>query len=453
MTDFELLDQLRAIPNTAGVYIMRDATGKVVYVGKAKNLRSRIRSYFVKNEDYRLVTMMFSNIRNIDYIICGSEKEALILEQKLIKKLQPQYNIIWRDDKSYLMIEIDLEDPFPRLNFVRYKEYLNKKNQKSKIYFGPYPSSKQIKSVTKFILKFFKLRRCKYDSILFFKENLKPKFQTCIYYQTKQCIAPCVQASDVSKVDSIKEEYKKLIKNVILFLQGKNKQLITNLQKQIKEYSDELKFEQAIILRDTLNAISNIFSRCIIKQITEDEVVDVAIEKIELLKKIKEKFSLRTIPTIIEAIDISTFQGEASCGSVVRFVNGMPDKSSYRRYKIKSLQEGKVDDYTMMKEVVERRYKRLIKEKKILPNLLLVDGGKGQLNVALEVLKEYKLEDKIDLIALAKQQEEVYTVNSEQPIRLSNSEEDNLIKYIRDESHRFAIKYNKLLLRKKFRLK
>lgn len=448
-----LLGQIKNIPKLPGVYLMRDSSNKVVYVGKAKNLHSRISSYFVKNEDYRLVTIMFGNIKNIDYIVCGSEKEALILEQKLIKKLQPQYNIIWRDDKSYLMIEIDLGEPFPRINFIRYKEYLNKKKQKTKkIYFGPYPSAKQIKSVIKFILKFFKIRRCKYDSKLFFRSELRQRFLSCIYYQTRQCIAPCVEAYDTSKVNSIKENYKKIMKNVILFLQGKNKKLIENLKQQMKKYADELNYEQAMFLRDTINALSNVFSRCIIKEITEEEVVEVAIGKIELLKKIKEKFSLKTIPTIIEAIDISTFQGEGSCGSVVRFVNGIPDKSSYRRYKIKTIQT-QVDDYTMIKEVVERRYKRLLEEKKPLPNLILIDGGKGQLKIAFEVLKEYKIENKVDLVALAKKEEEVYTLNSLEPIKLSNSQEDNLIKFIRDEAHRFAIKYNRLLLKKKLNLK
>ncbi len=453
MSKEDLLAQIKTIPKLPGVYLMRDNSNKVVYVGKAKNLHSRISSYFVKNEDYRLVTMMFGNVRNIDYIVCGSDKEALILEQKLIKKLQPQYNIIWRDDKSYLMIEIDLEDPFPRINFIRYKEYLNKKNQKTKkIYFGPYPSAKQIKSIVKFILRFFKIRRCKYDSKLFFRSELKQKFLSCIYYQTKQCIAPCVAATDVYKVDYIIDYYKKIIKNVILFLQGKNKKLIENLKQQMKKYADELNYEQAIILRDTIKALYNIFSRCIIKQVTEEKVVEATVGNVEMLKKLKEKFSLRTTPMIIEAIDISTFQGEGSCGSVVRFVNGMPDKSGYRRYKIKTIQT-QVDDYTMIKEVVERRYKRLLQERQPLPNLILIDGGKGQLNVAFKILKEYKIDDKIDLIALAKREEEIYTLNSSEPVKLSNSKEDNLIKFVRDEAHRFAAEYNRLLLRKKLNLK
>lgn len=449
----DLNSQLNNIPKLPGVYLMRDNTGKIVYIGKAKNLYNRIKSYFVKNEDFRLIGIMFYNVKNIDYIICGSEKEALLLEQKLIKKLQPQYNIIWKDDKSYLMLEIDLKDSFPRLNFIRYKEYLNLNYKpKTKLYFGPYPSAKQIKSVVKFITKFFKIRRCKYDSKLFFNPELKDKFKTCIYYQTNQCIAPCMSASDKGKKEQIIKFYKQVIKNVILFLQGRNKKLIFQLEKEMEKYSQKQNFEQAIVLRDTIKYLSNIFSKCIIREINEEEVINSTLEKVNILKRLKEKFNLKTIPSVIEAVDISTFQGTGSCGSIVRFVNGEPNKSEYRRYKIKTLKDNQINDFLMMKEIVKRRYKRLLDEKKQLPNLLLVDGGKGQLNIVLDVLKEYKIDDKIDVLALAKKEEFVYTKDSLTPIKLEKSLEDNFLRYIRDEAHRFAIKYNKLLLRKNLKI-
>lgn len=200
---------------------------------------------------------------------------------------------------------------------------------------------------------------------MFFNPEFKNKFLSCVYLQTKQCVAPCLTASENRK--QTEQNYKKLIKNVILFLQGKNKKLIDQLQKQMQEHSKNLNFEQAIILRDTIKYLSNIFSKCIIKQIEEKDIVEETIKKIDLLRKIKEKFNLKSIPVIIEAIDISTFQGVGSCGSVVRFINAEPDKTGYRRYKIKMLKEGQVDDYTMMKEVVERRYKRLIEEKNSFP--------------------------------------------------------------------------------------
>jgi excinuclease ABC subunit C len=449
MNEEKLISQLNNIPKLPGVYFMRDNTGKIVYIGKAKNLASRIKSYFVKNVDFRLISTMLYNITNIEYIVCGSEKEALLLEQKFIKELQPQYNIIWRDDKSYLMLKIDLNEPFPRVSFIRYKEYISlKQKPKNVMFFGPYPSAKQIKSVLKFILKTFKIRRCKYNSTKFFDPKYKKNFLSCIYYQTKQCVAPCIYASEPGKLKETKENYDNLIKNVILFLQGKNKKLVEQLEKEIEIYSKQLKFEQAIVLRDTLKYISNLFSKCIIKEVKEKDVVDYTLQKIDVLKKIKEKFNLRTLPVIIEAIDISTFYGSGSCGSVVRFVNGEPDKYNYRRYRIKSLTEQQVDDYTMMKEVVSRRYKRLLDEKKQLPNLVIIDGGRGQLNIALQVLKEFKIDDKIDLLSIAKQEEIVYSTTLVQPIKLLGSQEDNFIKFIRDEAHRFAIKYNRTLMKK-----
>ncbi len=447
----DLFFKLRNIPKLPGLYLMRDTTKEIVYIGKAKNLYSRIKSYFIKNEDFRLIGIMFYNVSNIDYIVCASEKEALLLEQKLIKELQPKYNVIWKDDKSYLMLELDLSDPFPRLVFIRYKEYLNLSDkQKTKIYFGPYPSAKQIKSVVKFITKFFKIRRCKYDSKLFFNPQLKDRFKACIYYQTKQCIAPCIYAYKDNK--EIINLYKQVIKNIILFLQGKNKKLIAKLEEQMKEYSEKLNFEQAMVLRDIIKYLSNIFSRCIIREINKEDVVSLTLHKIDILKKLKEKFNLKTIPNVIEAVDISTFQGTGSCGSIVRFVNAESDKSEYRRYKIKSLKENQINDYLMMKEVIKRRYKRLLEEKKQLPNLLLVDGGKGQLSSVLEILKEYKIDDKIEVLALAKQEDCVYSKNFDSPIKLGKNYEDNLLRYIRDEAHRFAIKYNKILLRKKLNI-
>ncbi len=450
-TFFSSEQQFKNIPKLPGVYLMYDNTGKIVYIGKAKNLYSRIKSYFVKNVDYRLISIMFHNITNIDYIVCGSEKEALLLEQRLINKLQPQYNIIWRDDKSYLMIELDLEDPFPRLNFVRYKQYLSSPKEKNKLYFGPYPSARQIKSVIKMVTKFFKIRKCKYDSKLFFLPEKKSKFFSCIYYQTNQCIAPCIYASDKQKCNEISQVYKDTVKNVILFLRGKNKKLLDTLQQQLTHYAEMQEFEKAIVLRDTIKFISNIFSKCIIKQIDEKDVTETALTQIELLKKIQQKFLLKTLPVVIEAVDVSTFHGVGSCGSIVRFLNGVPDKNNYRRYKIKTLKEHQLDDYSMMKEIVQRRYKRLLDEKKQLPNLLIIDGGKGQLNVVYKVLCEFSLEDKIELLSIAKQEDTVYSLSLPQGIKLSTSKEDNLIRYIRDEAHRFAIKYHRLLIKKKLK--
>ncbi|MCX7956409.1 MAG: GIY-YIG nuclease family protein [Endomicrobia bacterium] len=449
MTQENIKLQLSYIPKLPGVYIMRDSSAEILYIGKAKNLYNRIRAYFVENKDTRLIGLMLYNVKSIEYIVCRTEKESLVLEQRLIKDLQPRYNIIWRDDKSYFMLQVDTSDLFPKINFLRYKDYLkSKKNDKFIKYFGPYPSSKQIRSIVKFVNKYFKLRRCKYDSQMFLNAISIDRFLSCIYLQTKQCVAPCVVASDKSKLKEIIDEYKMLLRGAILFLEGKSKKLIEKLKQQIKAESKKLNFEQAIILRDTLKYISNMLTSCTILRINESDITKLTVGKLEVLKKLKEKFKLNSLPVIIDAIDISTFYGSGSCGSVVRFLNGLPDKSNYRRYKIKNINEGSVNDYSMMREVLFRRFKRLLDNNETLPNLLVIDGGFGHLNIAKDILKEFSIDDRIDIIAIAKKEEKVYSLNNNVVYNLSD-EEDNLIKQIRDEAHRFAIKYNRLLFRKK----
>lgn len=430
--------ELKSIPKLPGIYLMRDSANNIVYIGKATNLYSRIKSYFTPSKSSRLVNIMFENIKNVDYIVCGSNREAMLLEQKLIKAIQPKYNILWRDDKSYPYIEITTSEPFPRINFVRSKSI--KKNPKN-LYFGPYPNTRQMKSVVRWITKFFKLRLCKLDSTTFLTTKDKTKFSSCIYYQTDQCLAPCM-----GKVTP--EKYADAVKNVKLFLNGKYKHLLVILKKQLDECVKTQDYESAIIYRNVINYINNMFAKLIFREITEEDIIKETVATVDLLKKLKEKFSLTSIPVIIEAIDVSNLYGEKPTGAVVRFVNGKPDKSSYRRFSIKTLSEGKIDDYSMIKEVFLRRYSRLINEKKVLPNLILIDGGKGQLNVAKECLTTLALEKKVDVISLAKQKDEIYLMNKDQPVQLSTSPEDNLLRYIRDEAHRFAISYHKLLRKK-----
>ncbi len=428
---------LKTIPKLPGVYLMRDTSNNIVYIGKAKNLYSRIKSYFSSIYDMRLVSLMFGNIRSIDYIVCGSEQEALVLEQKLIRNIQPKYNIIWRDDKSFPCIEIDLTDPFPRLKFVRSKDI--KEKDKNKLYFGPYPNVRQMKNVIRWISKFFKIRLCKYDSKIFLNSNYKHRFLSCIYLQTNSCYAPCL-----GKVDQ--KDYLETIKNVILFLKGRYKKLVSVLKKQLDIYVKQQNFENAIIVRDVIKYIESMFSKFIFREISENEILQTTVENVELLKKLKDKLELNSIPLIIEAIDVSNLYGTNPTGSLVRFVNGLPDKSSYRRYKIKYLPTQKPDDYSMIKEVVIRRYARLLNEKKELPNLLIIDGGKGHLNIVKDCLKQLNIDTKIDVIALAKEEDKIYKENKS--LVLKNSPEDNILRYIRDEAHRFAISYHKFLRKK-----
>lgn len=428
------------IPKLSGVYLMRDVKGDIVYIGKAKNLNHRIKSYFLGTKDFRPITAMFFTIKEIDYIICNTEQEALFLEQKLIANLQPKYNIFWKDNKTYPFLEITYSDKFPKVNFYRKTEArnFNKKNK----YFGPYPNSRNLKHLIRWATKFFHIRQCNFDSKNFtYKNDLeKKKYESCVYYQTKQCFAPCL-----NKIS--KKSYRVNIDNLILFLRGQWKKLIERLRKQMVIYAKKKDFEKAIILREIIRYVTNVQNRVVTRKIDEKSLVFNTISKISLLKKIQTKLCLKFLPVIIEAVDISTFAGTNSVGAVVRFVNGTPDKNSYRRYKIKTV--FKQNDFGMLQEIVFRRYFRLLSEKKQMPQLLLIDGGKGQLNVVKEVVQKLGFLDKIDLIALSKSNnDEVHLLDTEQPVKLSNLEEDNLLRYIRDEAHRFAISYHKKLASK-----
>ncbi|MFQ3675876.1 MAG: GIY-YIG nuclease family protein [Endomicrobiia bacterium] len=428
------------IPKLPGVYLMRDVKGDIVYIGKAKNLNNRIKSYFLDAKDVRPITTMFFNIKEIDYVICNTEQDALFLEQKLITNLQPKYNIFWKDNKSYPFLEITYSDKFPKVNFYR-----NSKNQsfhKKNKYFGPYPSSRILGYLINWARKFFHIRQCNFDSNNFpYKDDLeKKKYESCVYYQTKQCFAPCL-----NKIS--KKNYRVNIDNLILFLRGQWKKLVEVLKKQMMIFSERKDFEKAIILREIIKYVTNIQNRMITRRIDEKSLVFHTISKIDVLKKLQSKFCLKFLPVIIEAVDISTFAGTNSVGSVVRFVNGEPDKNSYRRYKIKTI-FGQ-NDFAMLQEVVFRRYFRLLSEKKQLPQLLLIDGGKGQLNVVRETIEKLGFLDKIDLVALSKSNEdEIHLLNIKHSVKLNNSEEDNLLRYVRDEAHRFAVSYHKKLASK-----
>lgn len=243
-----MVSNINTIPKLAGIYLMRNARNTIVYVGKARNLFNRIKSYFSSRKDFRLINIMFFNVKEIDYIICNSEEESLLLEQRLIQTLKPEYNIFWKDDKSYPLIEITLSEKYPKVNFVRNKDFIIK-DKKNK-YFGPYPSANKLKSFISWMLKFFRLRHCKYDSNNFpaKEEKDKRKFMSCIYLQTKQCSAPCLGGVSL-------KEYRRLINNLILFLNGRWRKLVSELKLEMKKYSYKKEFEKAIVLRELLSLL------------------------------------------------------------------------------------------------------------------------------------------------------------------------------------------------------
>jgi excinuclease ABC subunit C len=541
----ELEQSLKLVPSLPGCYLYYDKSGEIIYVGKAKNLKRRVSSYFHKKHDRVKVAILVSKIEKMEYIITDSEVEALILEAHLIKKHKPRYNILLKDDKKYPYFLITDED-YPRIAVVRKKNI----NQDKGKYFGPYTNIKAMYSTLDFLKKIFPLKQCK-----------TPKFSNrpCLYYHIGKCMAPCQGLVTP-------EEYKKLVSQVELFLSGKQSELIKRLKSQMEEYSKSEQYEKAGRMRDSFldlqktlehqkvvfensrlneDIISSIYEDGIYaitillvregrlidkkdfsyfeenvdkseffktffqeyystlmleypdkivsadmeeigeKQLYQDWLEVVSHKKIKInygktkqgreltllaqknaqilydnakLKKmasirddfnevgayLQERLKLNNFPHRIECYDISHIQGTNTVASMVVFYNGLSKKTAYRKFKLKTT-EGKPDDFMSMKEVLTRRLSRLGEKKWEKPDLIIIDGGKGQLSSVMEVVKEMGV-DGIDFVSLAKREEEVFLPNRSESIRLPlDSNAMFLIQRIRDEAHRFAITYHRTL--------
>ena len=539
----ELEETLKLVPTLPGCYIYYDKNGEIIYVGKAKNLKRRVSSYFHKKHDRVKVAVLVSKIEKMEYIITDSEVEALILEAHLIKKHKPRYNILLKDDKKYPYFLITDED-YPRITVVRKKNM----NQDKGRFYGPYTNGKAMYSTLDFLKKIFPLKQCK-----------TPKFtnRPCLYYHIGKCLAPCQ-----GKVTP--EEYQELVSQVELFLSGKQTELIKKIKSQMEEYSKTEQFEKAAKMRDSYLDLqrtlehqkvvyeNNRLNEDIIATIYEEGIFAITIlliregrlidkkdftyfveneDKTEFFKtffqeyytnlmlefpdrivspdledagekqlyqnwlevishkKVKigygrakqgkelsalaqknvqnlfetarikkmasirddfnevgkylqEKLKLNNFPHRIECYDISHIQGTNTVASMVVFYNGLSKKTDYRKFKIKST-EGKPDDFLSMKEVLTRRLSRLGEKKWEKPDLIIIDGGKGQLSSVMEVVGEMGVEG-IDIVSLAKREEEVFLPNKSRPIRIPiDSNAMFLIQRIRDEAHRFAITYHR----------
>lgn len=538
-------------PSASGVYLMKDSRGQIIYVGKAKDLKKRVRQYILKNDSRTQISFLMSRVKTIDYIITDSEQDALLLENSLIKKHKPKYNLFLKDDKTYRGLKLTIKDNFPRLFETR------RIKKDGSEYFGPFTSGESIREVKEFIYRFFLLRTCNDHE---FRNRTRP----CLEYQIKRCSAPCVNY--VSK-----EDYKKQIEQVRLFLHGKNK----NLQKLVKDRmlkaSTNENFEEAARLRDLLqnmgailekqhvtqlsfefvdliafdhfddkiaiavlmvrdsqlidskyfvlssledseNAISNFITqyysdRAFIpkeilvpfdlanKEVLQNILQERAQRKISIrspkkgekkdllelaftnlrshfdqeqlkqeqqqktLLSLQKKLHLSQIPYRIECYDISNISGKDAVGSMVTFTNGKPNKDLYRKFKIKSLDTP--NDYAMLFEVLQRRLQKNSDDWQH-PDLILIDGGKGQLKQAQKILNELNLTIPIASIAKGqgqgarakgvydeKKQDEIYIPNRKNPIALkSTSAELMLLQNLRDESHRFAITFHRKLREK-----
>ncbi|MCP1662499.1 MAG: excinuclease ABC subunit C [Methanocalculus sp. MSAO_Arc1] len=508
-----------SIPELPGSYLFRDGEERVIYVGKAKNLRKRVQSYFSKKTTDPKTAVLVDAIRSVDFIATDDETEALILENTLIKQYQPKYNIDLKDAKSYAFIHLS-DDPYPRIGIAR-------RTGQDGRYFGPFVSGRERNSLLAMVKKTFGIRSCR----------RLPK-RPCLRYHIGTCKAPCTGTVT-------EEEYQERVRQAELVLKGKATHLIAELKQEMERLSSGCDYESAIAVRDTITALENLSGRrmtarkhasdgdvihyrrsggevflllfhqrngtlmgkeeyrfdespeflseflvqyysdhdvpaeviipepvddaitgylrsirgknvdlTIPKQGAKRELLDLAGKNVDLtwfsgeerVHALQRTLRLHTLPWTIEGFDISHLQGTAAVGAMVRFTGGRPDKRSYRRFSLKTADGG--DDPGAIREVVRRRYSRLIREGRDLPDLVVIDGGKAQLYAAEAELQ--KLGSAIPVIAIAKREEEIWMPKIPYPLPITpDSPESLLIQEIRDEAHRFALSYNRILRRKK----
>lgn len=415
------------VPNTPGVYIFRNAAGEVIYVGKARSLRKRLSSYFQPSRDTRAdpkLRALIHSIEKYETIQVRTESEALILESQLIKQYHPRYNVELRDDKRYLHLCLDPDEPYPRFQYARIRRNDNR------LYFGPFPFARVLRETADFLAKRFGLRTC--TARLPTAED----HAHCLEHQIRDCCCPCV-----SKVTP--EQYQERLDQAIAVLRGDIKPIVEELEERMRAYARDLRFEDAAELRDMIGNLRTICQprqRSFVNATTErgaaapgeDGVLD-----------LQQALGIRREPRCIECFDMSNIGGRFAVGSMVCFREGRPSRSDYRRFRIRD--EQATDDTAMMREVLTRRYQRLLEKEEALPDLIMVDGGKGQLHTALDVLHEVGMPP-TPLLGLAKRNEEVFLPGRPDPILLPRTGLAlKLLQAIRDEAHRFAIGYHRQL--------
>lgn len=410
--------QVNNLPEKAGVYFFKNKTGKILYIGKAANLKKRLAQYFQKIIGSKF-SRMLEEASKIDFIETDSEISALLLESEMIKRYKPSYNERWKDEKNFLYLKITTTEDFPRLYLVRFP--LDDKNK----YFGPFTDAGALKKSLKILRKIFPFRTAS-----------SFPHPVCLWGHLKRC--PCFGIS--------KEDYKKIIKKIILFFSGQQEKVKKELEGEMEKASEKRDFERAASLRDELQNLEKLNEMTVFGQ---EESLKIKLD--QALLELYKKLELSHLPYKIECYDISNLFGQEAVGSLVIFKDGLPAKDEYRKFRIKMVK--KIDDYAMMKEVLRRR---LGHREEVLPDLIIIDGGKGQVNAALGVLSESKLD--IPVIGLAKKREEIYKrrgpspklrANFEKIILAKDSAALYLVQRIRDEAHRFAIIYHRLLREKK----
>ncbi|MDG2206935.1 MAG: excinuclease ABC subunit UvrC [Pirellulales bacterium] len=418
---------VRTFPQTPGVYLMKDASGVVIYVGKASNLRARAGSYFLKaaREEPRTAGWV-SEIADADYVEAESEVDALLMESRLIKDIQPRHNRELKDGKSFPYLQITTREDFPRVEVTRTPETSGVK------LYGPFTSAATLRGALQVLQRIFKFRTCELDI-----DEADEKWQwyrPCLLASIDQCTAPC-------NLRISSEEYREDIRRLKMFMEGKKKKLLAQMQAEMQDASAKQEFERAARLRDEIQLVQTLDQRGELETHSQVEVFHIDPKK--GLAGLKQVLGLTKLPRSIEGVDIAHLAGTDTVASVVQFIDGLPFKPGYRRYKIRGV-EG-VDDYRSLREVVSRRFHRLEAEGQLFPDLLLIDGGRGQLNAVLDAFSSLQIEPPT-VLGLAKREEEIYLPDVAEPIRLTRqSYALRLLQYVRDEAHRFAQHYHHLL--------
>ena len=411
-------EKLKNIPKFAGCYLFKDDKEQVIYVGMSKYLPKRVSSYFQKNHSDFKTKQLVENARDVDFMITSSESEALLMEEELIKLYKPKFNIKGKDDKSRKWSICFSDEPYPKLEVVR-----NKDDDRPSLDFTNGLICYEIHDL---IHDAFELRSCSYELT---DENIESqKFKACLEYQMKRCLAPCLGLTTTF-------QYLNRIEQVKRIFELNFEKVKSDIKRSMKYHSGKLEFE---------------FAQTQLHKLKVVEELEKKLEVVRLRKynkkafEIKRELNLDRLPLIIEAFDNSHHQGDSNVAASVRYVNDRPNKSDYRKYIIKSF-EG-INDYASFEEVLTRRFTRMLKEKTQLPHLVLIDGGKGQLNVAIKVFDTLKLHDKIDLISISKdgnhKSSQVHTRDGKSFGIMSNPN-FVLLSKVQEEVHRFAIKFHR----------
>ncbi len=434
MATLKLSEKVRAklvdLPDRPGCYLMRDRRGKIIYVGKAVSLRKRVQSYFREGTWRRADPKLRGLVRSVDdfdIVVLRNEAEALLTESRLIKDYKPRYNVDFKDDKRFLMLRIDLKEPWPMFKAVRIRR------EDGAVYLGPYISSAATYAAMAFVEKKFGLRKCK------LREPGPADHRHCINDIVRFCTAPCVGRIG-------RDAYLERAGEACAFLRGERPALLEEVRAAMGQAAGESRFEEAASLRDTWFMLRDIVhqrARAAMPVLNRREDAKAG------LRELQQVLHLAAEPKVIECYDISTISGTLAVGSLVCLVEGRPAPSRYRHFKIRTIEQA--DDPGMMAEVIRRRFRQALDDGDVLPDLVVVDGGVAQLNAACGVLMEVGVTGPA-VVGLAKRFEEVYLPGQREPVRLpQGSSALHLLQRARDEAHRFALGHHRRLRAKRIR--